>query len=68
MANYVRTLGAVERASVWMSTLNNALYRWNVDTWEVKFPQAPEWHSVKAGAKVLTVYAQSSEKFVEVTE
>lgn len=63
----VRTqLGVAERDRVWRSTMNGAEYRWSGLTWEVRFPAAPDWHSVKSGRNVATLFSYAGEKFTEV--
>lgn len=62
------TLGVGQQHLIWKSTLTGAQYRWANDTWEMRFKQAPDWHSVKAGAVVFTVYAQAGERFLEVLD
>ena len=68
MTQVTRTqLGVAERSSLWKSSLNGAEYRWDdAEGWQVKFPAAPEWHSVKSGRKFATLFSYAGEKFVEV--
>lgn len=61
-------LGTAERDRIWKSTLNGAEYRWGGATWEVRFKAAPEWHSVRSGRNVATMFSYAGEKFVEVND
>ena len=65
MTPLVTTLYSQHRDRVWKSTLNGAQYRWAGDEWEVKTSVA-DWHPPKAGMKTQVIYAQSSERFVEL--
>lgn len=63
-------LGTKERDRVWKSTLNGAEYRWNstLARWEMRFDAAPEWHSVRSGRTVATLFSYAGERFLEVGE
>jgi hypothetical protein len=60
----VLSVGEFDR--YWVSTFNGAQYRWGGDGvgWQVKTSVA-DWHEVKLGAIVSTVYAGPGERFVE---
>lgn len=57
-------LGTAERNRIWKSTMTGAEYRWGENGgWEVRFDAAPEWHSVRSGRNVGTLFSQAGEKF-----
>lgn len=65
MAEQYRTvLGEDARDRVWISTLNQSRYRWNLDHWEIKTSVA-DWHPVRPWNPATVVYSQAGEKFVQ---